>query len=75
MGQQQSKKTKKGGKDKDKDKDLDPAHEDSLEELNGMIPRGSLSHATGHLAHTQSAAHEYDAVRNSAPTLNIPIPG
>lgn len=74
MGQQQSKKAKKGGKDKDKDKDKDvePAHEDSLEELNGTVPRGSLSRATGHLAHTQSAAHEYDAVRNTAPTLNLP---
>ncbi|KAJ8595895.1 phosphoprotein phosphatase PPZ [Rhizopogon salebrosus TDB-379] len=73
MGQQQSKKTKKGGKDKDKD--ADPAHEDSLEELNGTIPRASVSRPTGHLAHTHSAAHEYDAVRNNAPSLNIPNSG
>ncbi|KAG1749970.1 phosphoprotein phosphatase PPZ [Suillus paluster] len=71
MGQQQSKKTKKGGKEKD----VDPIHEDSIEDFNGPMPHGSLSRATGHLNHSQSVAHEYDAVRSSAPSLNVPNPG
>lgn len=70
MGQQQSKKTKKGGKEKD----VDPVNEDSIEELNGPMHHGSVSRATSHLNHSQSVAHEYDAVRNS-PSLNVPSPG
>ncbi|KAG1833767.1 Metallo-dependent phosphatase-like protein [Suillus variegatus] len=72
MGQQQSKKTKKGGKEKD----VDHVHDDSIEESNGQILHGSLSRATGsHPNHSQSVAHEYDAVRNSAPSLSVPSSG
>ncbi|KAG1825914.1 phosphoprotein phosphatase PPZ [Suillus subaureus] len=72
MGQQQSKKAKKGGKEKD----VDPVHDDSIEESNGQMPHGSLNRATGsHPNHSQSVAHEYDAVRNSAPSLNVPSSG
>ncbi|KIJ68473.1 hypothetical protein HYDPIDRAFT_173186 [Hydnomerulius pinastri MD-312] len=62
MGQQQSKKTKKGGKERDQD----PSQDGPVDDLNDSSNQGSLSRATAHTIPAQSAAHEYDAVRNGA---------
>ncbi|KAF9237342.1 Metallo-dependent phosphatase-like protein [Melanogaster broomeanus] len=68
MGQQQSKKSKKGGKEKEQDAPQDA----SLEDIDGSTPQGSLSRTTAHLHPAQSAAHEYDAVRSVAASADKP---
>ncbi|KAH7883564.1 Metallo-dependent phosphatase-like protein [Phlebopus sp. FC_14] len=60
MGQQQSKKTRRGGKEKE----LDAAQDGPVEDPGDSAPIGSLSRAS-HPNPAQSAAHEYDAVRNA----------
>jgi serine/threonine-protein phosphatase PP1 catalytic subunit len=64
MGQQQSKKSKKGGKEKDQD----TLQDGPLEDLNDTNPQGSLSRATAH----SIPAHEYDAVRSAAASEDKP---
>lgn len=64
MGQQQSKKSKKSAKEKDQDPPQDGLFDD---------PPGSHSpRATLRPIPSQSAAHEYDAVRSAAASVDIP---
>ncbi|KAJ2921782.1 hypothetical protein H1R20_g15309, partial [Candolleomyces eurysporus] len=69
MGQQPSKRSKKGGKDKDNH----PSHDNEphTDEPNGSDPQGSLSRATG-----PPAAGEIDqsAVPNGHPAINVSDP-
>ncbi|KAG6336674.1 hypothetical protein ID866_2421 [Astraeus odoratus] len=60
MGQQQSKKSKKGGKEIDTTPDGLPI------DFHDPTPHGSLPRTTALPNLAQSAAHEYDAVRNEA---------
>jgi serine/threonine-protein phosphatase PP1 catalytic subunit len=48
MGQQPSKKSKKGGKEKDRDVSVDPSSPDTpVDDTSGSTPQGSLSRTTG----------------------------
>ncbi|KAI6047655.1 Metallo-dependent phosphatase-like protein [Pisolithus marmoratus] len=62
MGQQQSKKTRKSGKEKEGDFTPDGA----VTDLHDSAPHGSLTRTTAHPNLAQSALHEYDAVRSGA---------
>ena len=63
MGQQQSKKSKKSAKEKDQDPPQDGAFEDLGDSVS---PRATLRQIP-----SQSAAHEYDAVRSAAASVDI----
>jgi len=69
MGQQQSKKSKKGGKEKE----VDISQDDPLPDVSDSPPHPNLHRTTGHPNLAQSAAHEYDAVRNG-PLPALPEP-
>lgn len=68
MGQQQSKKSKKSAREKDQD----PPHDAPFEDLGDSIPHGAHPRATLHPPPAQSAAHEYDAVRSAAASVDYP---
>ena len=65
MGQQQSKKYKKGAKEKE----VDIAQDGPLQDASDSSTHPHLHRTAGHSNLIQSAAHEYDAVRNGPPTL------
>ncbi|KAN0100599.1 Metallo-dependent phosphatase-like protein [Tylopilus felleus] len=68
MGQQQSKKAKKSAREKDQDLPQDGPFED----LADSNPHATLPRALLHPTPAQSAAHEYDAVRNAAASVDYP---
>ncbi|KAI6153612.1 Metallo-dependent phosphatase-like protein [Pisolithus tinctorius] len=65
MGQQQSKKAKKAGKEREGDITQDSA----VTDLPDSTPHGGPTRTTAHPSLSQSALHEYDAVRSKA---NVP---
>ncbi|KAF8560337.1 phosphoprotein phosphatase PPZ [Imleria badia] len=68
MGQQQSKKSKKSAREKDQD----PPQDAPFEDLGDSIPHGALPRTTLHPTPAQSTAHEYDAVRSAAASVDYP---
>lgn len=69
MGQQQSKKSKKGGKEKE----VDTSQDGPLPDVSDSPPHPNIPRTIGHPNLAQSAAHEYDAVRNR-PLAVLPEP-
>ncbi|KAF8140279.1 phosphoprotein phosphatase PPZ [Boletus edulis] len=68
MGQQQSKKSKKFARERDQD----PPQDGPFEDLANSVPHGTLPRTTQHSTTAQSAAHEYDAVRSAAASVDYP---
>lgn len=62
MGQQQSKKARKSGKEKEGDTSQDS----TVTDLHDSTSHGGLTRTTAHPNLAQSALHEYDAVRSGA---------
>ncbi|KAG9314342.1 Metallo-dependent phosphatase-like protein [Chiua virens] len=67
MGQQQSKKAKKSAREKDQEPSQDGPFEDNA----NSTPHGTLTRSSLHSNPAQSAAHEYDAVRNAAASVDV----
>ncbi len=75
MGQQQSKKSKKGGKDKDKDVNGDALAHDAQGADANDTPQGSLSRATApHDASSQGNGHNAGAASPRTPAMTITNP-